>query len=117
MPFCSNCGARLNDGAKFCSECGESVGKSSDAYNAKNLNLTNGTDNKRHSLGEVAGAFASSIRSVADTAKPCARKWVTQLAPITPVPTMAIFRFTFVIVLHPFWLLFPTSRHLPDNKS
>ena len=78
MPFCSNCGARLNDGAKFCSECGESVGKSSDAYNAKNLNLTKGTDNKRHSLGEVAGAFASSIRSVADTAKQAISSAVSQ---------------------------------------
>ena len=39
-------------------------------------------------LRRLASAFGAG--SVATTSKPCARYWAAQLAPMTPVPTMAM---------------------------
>lgn len=79
MSFCSNCGAKLNDGIKFCSECGASVGKGSDTNNTQHIDSAIRTDNnKKHTFSEFTGVFASSIRSVADTAKQAISSAVSQ---------------------------------------
>lgn len=44
MPYCSNCGAKLNDGDKFCHDCGKQV----------NGEVTNSNSNRKEEyIGKV----------------------------------------------------------------
>src|SRR5260370_11304422 len=56
-------------------------------------------------LRRFASAFGAG--SVATTSNPRARYWAAQLAPMTPVPTMAMRRIGFLndILITPVWLL------------
>src|SRR5258708_29799230 len=56
-------------------------------------------------LRKLASAFGAG--SLATTSNPRARYWAAQLAPMTPVPTMAMRRIGFLndILITPVWLL------------
>lgn len=54
MSYCSNCGKELEEGVKFCSECGQSVGKSN-----FRKEMYDGEIHKCPQCGEVLGAFVS----------------------------------------------------------
>lgn len=56
MPFCTNCGSRVNDGSKFCSECGASVSVRS-LDNATRQSVFDGKIHKCPSCGEVLSSF------------------------------------------------------------
>ena len=66
MPYCSNCGAKLNDGVKFCSECGVIVigintqenNKYEDNKN-KRKTVFDGEVHKCPGCGEVLDSFIS----------------------------------------------------------
>ena len=55
MPYCSNCGNQLRDGAKFCDNCGFQVGESD--FNSKRQTVFEGKIHKCPNCGEVVEAF------------------------------------------------------------
>lgn len=58
MPFCSTCGAKLNDGAKFCCECGAAL-----AVNQGNTKRTTEYEGEIHkcpNCGETLNSFVSN---------------------------------------------------------
>lgn len=56
MAFCSNCGKKLNDGEKFCSECGNTIIRD----NARRKTVYDGEIHKCPSCGEVLGSFVTT---------------------------------------------------------
>ena len=58
--FCSRCGARLNDGAMFCTQCGKKVASEDTA-----LNFTD-TSGQDISEQQIAGAVEKDGQSFAD---------------------------------------------------
>ena len=73
MAFCSNCGVKLNDGVKFCSECGAStsVESVSGTGNAQSKPISNveESNQKKSLFGDISGGLVSSFKSIADSAK------------------------------------------------
>lgn len=73
MPFCSNCGVKLNDGAKFCSECGTATlvsgASRTDNMHVQSINNVEDSNQKKSLLGDISGGIVSSIKSIADSAK------------------------------------------------
>ena len=64
MPYCSNCGARLNDGVKFCSECGVKVLQNEevrieDKKNHQRKTVFEGEVHKCPNCGEILNSFIS----------------------------------------------------------
>ena len=57
MAFCSNCGKKLNAGAKFCDECGAGVRAES-----KNQTVFEGNTHKCFHCGQPLGAFETRCR-------------------------------------------------------
>ena len=57
MAFCSNCGKKLNVGAKFCDECGASV-----RVESKNQTVFEGNAHKCFHCGQPLGAFETRCR-------------------------------------------------------
>lgn len=55
MAFCTNCGAKINDGSKFCSECGTSVELNKD--NETRRSVYEGEIHKCPNCGEVLNSF------------------------------------------------------------
>ena len=56
MAFCTNCGEKLNDGAKFCHSCGKAVEASN---NAERKVVFEGEIHKCPNCGEVLGSFVA----------------------------------------------------------
>jgi hypothetical protein len=73
MPFCSNCGVKLNDGAKFCFECGTATFVSgaprTDNVQIQPINNVEESNQKKSLLGDISGVLVSSIKSITDSAK------------------------------------------------
>lgn len=61
MAFCVNCGAELNDGAKFCSECG--AANINLKNNGKRKEIYDGEVHKCPNCGEVLKAFSTTCPS------------------------------------------------------
>ena len=55
MPFCSNCGQQINDGAKFCPSCGTAV--SNEKTNNQRKTVFEGEIHKCPNCGEVLDSF------------------------------------------------------------
>lgn len=60
MPFCTNCGKELSDGAKFCANCGASTGA---ADNSKRTSVYDGEIHKCPNCGEVLSSFTANCPS------------------------------------------------------
>mgnify|MGYP003436194760 FL=1 len=58
MPFCTNCGSRINDGSKFCSECGASI-STPNRENTTRKSVFDGEIHKCPSCGEVLNSFVA----------------------------------------------------------
>lgn len=58
MPFCTNCGSRINDGSKFCSECGASI-STPNRENTTRKSVFDGEIHKCPSCGEVLSSFVA----------------------------------------------------------
>lgn len=58
MPFCMNCGKELPEGAKFCLECGTSVG-TLEKIEEKRKTVYDGEIHKCPSCGEIVNSFVS----------------------------------------------------------
>lgn len=43
MPYCTNCGAQYDDGAKFCPTCGATTGETAQSNARQNADYTNPT--------------------------------------------------------------------------
>lgn len=43
MPYCTNCGAQYDDGAKFCPTCGATTGEAAQSNAQQNADYTNPT--------------------------------------------------------------------------
>lgn len=73
MPFCSNCGVKLNDGAKFCIECGTAVIVSGatgpDKIKTQSISNVEESNQKKSLLGDISGVLVTGIKSIADSAK------------------------------------------------
>ena len=61
MPFCSNCGQQINDGAKFCPSCGTAV--SNEKTNNQRKTVFEGNIHKCPNCGEVLNSFTSNCPS------------------------------------------------------
>ena len=61
MPFCSNCGQQINDGAKFCPSCGTAV--SNEKTNNQRKAVFEGNIHKCPNCGEVLNSFTSNCPS------------------------------------------------------
>ena len=61
MPFCSNCGQQINDGAKFCPSCGTAV--SNEKTNNQRQTVFEGNIHKCPNCGEVLNSFTSNCPS------------------------------------------------------
>lgn len=61
MPFCSNCGQQINDGAKFCPSCGTAV--SNEKTNSQRKTVFEGNIHKCPNCGEVLNSFTSNCPS------------------------------------------------------
>lgn len=61
MPFCSNCGQQINDGAKFCPSCGTAV--SNERTNNQRKTVFEGNIHKCPNCGEVLTSFTSNCPS------------------------------------------------------
>lgn len=61
MPFCSNCGQQINDGAKFCPSCGTAV--SNEKPNNQRKTVFEGNIHKCPNCGEVLTSFTSNCPS------------------------------------------------------
>ena len=57
MPYCSNCGNQLREGAKFCDNCGFQVGESD--FDSKRQTVFEGNIHKCPNCGEVIEAFTT----------------------------------------------------------
>lgn len=62
MAFCTNCGSRLNDGSKFCSECGANVGVQN-KENTTRKTVFDGEIHKCPNCGEVLDSFRATCTS------------------------------------------------------
>ena len=65
MPFCSNCGAKLYDGASFCSECGVPVS----TVQQQNNNTTDSRQQAQKfqsAVDRAADSVLAGIKKVAD---------------------------------------------------
>ena len=57
MPFCSNCGAEIIEGAKFCQECGAPISAQAEQYLGKRQQEYSGKIYKCPNCGEILNAF------------------------------------------------------------
>lgn len=63
MPFCTNCGQKLPDGAKFCCECGEKVNyKGKTPENERKVSY-DGNIHKCPNCGEILNSFVANCPS------------------------------------------------------
>ena len=63
MAYCSNCGSRLADGVKFCSECGAKVDATSSATNERRRIVYDGEIHKCPNCGDIIDAFELKCES------------------------------------------------------
>lgn len=61
MPFCTNCGQQINDGAKFCSSCGAAV--INNKANNQRETVFEGNIHKCPNCGEILNSFTSNCPS------------------------------------------------------
>lgn len=83
MPFCSNCGAKLYDGASFCSECGVPVS----TVQQQNNNTTDSRQQAQKfqsAVDRAADSVLAGIKKVADGTKQIFEAENTKKAPDTP---------------------------------
>lgn len=59
MRYCSNCGQKVDDGAKFCSKCGSPTGISSETTQSQRKSTYDGAIHKCPNCGEILNAFTS----------------------------------------------------------
>lgn len=60
MPFCSNCGAEIIEGAKFCQECGAPISAQAEQYLGKRQQEYSGKIYKCPNCGEILNSFEAT---------------------------------------------------------
>lgn len=63
MAYCTNCGQKTAEGAKFCTNCGEIIVPSSQSDSAERKTQYNGTIHKCPNCGETIDAFVTNCPS------------------------------------------------------
>lgn len=59
MGYCSNCGHKVVDGAKFCSNCGAAIGTTFESTQSQRKAVYDGVIHKCPNCGEILNAFVS----------------------------------------------------------